>query len=99
MVTGLSIHLRPMVRKGKSLLFGHISRIFHVYLKKRRRYRHYRRKLPSAAKFFLSFLDELDISESIETNFFSQKNFLIFALILVIFLKKKIGIVLIRREM
>ena len=24
----LSCHLRPMVRKGKSLLFGHISRIF-----------------------------------------------------------------------
>ena len=28
MVTGLGIHLRPMVRKGKSLLFGHISRKF-----------------------------------------------------------------------
>ncbi len=24
----LGCHLRPMVRKGKSLLFGHISRIF-----------------------------------------------------------------------
>ncbi len=27
MVTGLGIHLRPMVRKGQSF-FGHISRIF-----------------------------------------------------------------------
>ena len=27
-VTGLGIHLRLMVSKGKSLLFGHISRIF-----------------------------------------------------------------------
>ena len=30
MITGLSIHLRPMVRKGKSLLFGHISRILKI---------------------------------------------------------------------
>ena len=28
MITELVITLRPMVRKGKSLLFGHISRIF-----------------------------------------------------------------------
>ena len=54
-IPNLSCHLRPMVRKGKSLLFGHghISRL----KKKRRRHR---RKPP--------FLAELDISESFETN-------------------------------
>ena len=28
MITGLGIPLRPMIRKGKSLLFGRISRTF-----------------------------------------------------------------------
>ena len=59
-----------MVRKGKSLLFGHISRKF----KKRRRYRNYRQKSPfTAKKNFLPFLAEFDISESFETNFFFRK--------------------------
>ncbi len=44
-------------------------------LKKRRRRRRYRRKPPTAAEIFMSFLAELDNSESFETNFFSfEKN-------------------------
>ncbi len=64
MIPELSCHLRQMVRKDKSSLFGHISRNLK---KKRRRYRHYRLKSPFAAKkkfcrqYFLQFLATLDI--------------------------------------
>ena len=65
--TLLNGHLRPMVRKGKSLLFGHISRIFKKTAA----------VLPKIAIcrqiFFLPFLAELDNSESFETNFFFPK--------------------------
>ena len=79
----LSCHLRPIVRKGKSLLFGHISRIFFL------KYRNHRRKSPFAANFFA-------ISRRIghfwiiwdKLNFFQKKFPNILHLTLVIFQKK-----------
>ena len=63
MIPELSCHLRTMVRKSKSILFGHILRIFKKNGVSR----------PLPPKFFLSFLAESDISKSFETNFFSSK--------------------------
>ena len=71
MITGLGIHLRPMVRNCKSLHFGHISRIFK---KKTAAVPPLPPKIAICRQnFFLPFLAELDNSESFETNFFFPK--------------------------
>ncbi len=66
----LGYHLRPMVRKSKSLLLGHISRIFKKNGGGTASDAENRHLPPN---FFLSFLAELDNSESFETNFVFQK--------------------------
>ncbi len=61
-VTGLGIHLRPLIRKDKSLLFGHISRIFEKTAVKAAE-SPLTPKTTIYRQFFYPFLAELDITE------------------------------------